>query len=41
VVERVEGFATEQEWMRACSEIGEFEEELLLKTARDSLKAAL
>jgi polyphosphate:AMP phosphotransferase len=29
LVERVEGFATEQEWKRAYSEIGEFEEELV------------
>ena len=29
LVERVEGFATEQEWMRAYSEIGAFEEELV------------
>jgi polyphosphate:AMP phosphotransferase len=29
LVERVEGFATEQEWTRAYSEIGEFEEELV------------
>lgn len=28
LVERVEGFATEQEWRRAYSEIGEFEEQL-------------
>ena len=28
LVERVEGFATEQEWKRAYSEIGEFEEQL-------------
>ena len=29
LVERVEGFATEQEWRRAYSEINEFEEELV------------
>lgn len=29
LVERVEGFATEQEWRRAYSEIGEFEEQLV------------
>jgi AMP-polyphosphate phosphotransferase len=29
LVERVEGFATEQEWQRAYSEIDEFEEELV------------
>jgi polyphosphate:AMP phosphotransferase len=29
LVERVEGFATEQEWKRAYSEIGEFEEQLV------------
>lgn len=29
LVERVEGFATEQEWKRAYSEIGEFEAELV------------
>jgi polyphosphate kinase 2 (PPK2 family) len=29
LVERVEGFATEQEWMRAYSEIDEFEEQLV------------
>jgi polyphosphate:AMP phosphotransferase len=29
LVERVEGFATEHEWRRAYSEIGEFEEELV------------
>jgi polyphosphate kinase 2 (PPK2 family) len=28
-VERVEGFATEQEWRRAYSEINEFEEQLV------------
>ena len=29
LVERVEGFATEEEWRRAYSEIGEFEEQLV------------
>lgn len=29
LVERVEGYATEEEWKRAYSEIGEFEEELV------------
>jgi polyphosphate:AMP phosphotransferase len=29
LVERVEGFATEQEWRRAYSEIGDFEEQLV------------